>query len=43
MRKFSCIPPRYAKTQGVNLGLEFVWSTIEAMATISDLHEMYAI
>ncbi|ENC6392335.1 hypothetical protein ACT497_001286 [Salmonella enterica subsp. enterica serovar Glostrup] len=40
MRKFSCIPPRYAKTQGVNLGLEFVWSTIEAMATISDLHKI---
>ncbi|EBN8270422.1 hypothetical protein D1D44_23180 [Salmonella enterica] len=40
---FHVFPPRYAKTQGVNLGLEFVWSTIEAMATISDLHEMYAI
>lgn len=42
MRKFSCIPPRNAKAQGVNLGLEFVWSTIEAMATISDLHKIYA-
>lgn len=32
-----------AKAQGVNLGLEFFCvSTIEAMATISDLHEIYA-
>lgn len=30
------------KTQGVNLGLEFFVSTIKAMATISDLHEIYA-
>lgn len=43
MRKFSCIPPRKVKAQGVNLGLGFVWSTIEAMATISDLLKMYAI
>lgn len=42
MRKFSCIPPRKVKAQGVNLGLEFVWSTIEAMATISDLLKTYA-
>ncbi len=33
---------RKAKAQGVNLGLEFFVSTIEAMATISDLHEIYA-
>ncbi|EKB5319662.1 hypothetical protein OOL41_001514 [Salmonella enterica] len=28
MRKFSCIPPRNAKAQGVNLGLEifYCWS-----------------
>lgn len=31
------------KAQGVNLGLEFFLSTIKAMTTISDLHEMYAI
>lgn len=30
------------KAQGVNLGLEFFVSTIKAMATISDLHEIYA-
>ena len=33
---------RYEKAQGVNLGLEFFVSTIKAMATISDLHEIYA-
>lgn len=32
---------RYEKAQGVNLGLEFFVSTIKAMATISDLHEIY--
>lgn len=33
---------RYEKAQGVNLELEFFVSTIKAMATISDLHEIYA-
>lgn len=33
---------RYEKAQGVNLGLEFFVSTIKAMATISDLNEIYA-
>ncbi len=41
-RQCSFLLCRYEKAQGVNLGLEFFVSTIKAMATISDLHEIYA-
>ncbi|GEM_PF-5236403 len=41
-RQCSFLLCRNEKAQGVNLGLECFVSTIEAMATISDLHEIYA-
>src|SRR5690606_38494683 len=41
-RQCSFLLCRNEKAQGVNLGLKLFVSTIKAMATISDLHEIYA-
>lgn len=43
MHKPSLFPPPETEKPRTMARLEFVWSTIEAMATISDLLKMYAI